>query len=267
MRSRITTLFLSTTLTLFAGVFLAFADGRGSDAAHSDPSQWTGSDIFQILNNSPWAKTLKMNFYDQGPGIGSQNTGGSNSNNSQMPGSMGRRGMGAGRSTGTYSSGGGSSAPRGDSKASPTEVTIQWQSALVVRMAAAKKAGEPVDARAFKPLDDYVIALIGLPLSAVGGRAASADAGDTQTAEETQRIEEHLKSSASLLRSGQHGALSPTKVELDQGKDGRMLLHFSKSDPILATEKSVEFHLDMGRTQVRKKFPLKEMEYQGKLEL
>ncbi len=46
-----------------------------------------------------------------------------------------------------------------------------------------------------------------------------------------------------------------------------MLIHFPKSDPITPGEKSVEFRLGTGRAEVRKKFPLKEMEYQGKLDL
>ena len=75
-----------------------------------------------------------------------------------------------------------------------------------------------------------------------------------------------MKSSASLLRSG-HEPLKPVKIELDQGKDGRMLLHFPKTDPIKTGEKAVEFRLVMGHSELRKKFPLKEMEYRGKLAL
>jgi hypothetical protein len=246
------------TVTLETSAVLAFSDWN-----NSDPSHWTGVDVHQILNNSPWAKTIKMNFYADSPGIGNQNSGASNNPPPANMGGMGRRGMG--RSGGTYSSGGGSR-PSSDSKSSPEEVTIQWQSALVIRMADAKKAGESTDAAAFKPLDDYVIALVGLPMTAVGGRGASIDSDTTLSQQDEQRIQDRVKSSASILRSS-HNPLAPTKVELDQGKDGRMLIHFSKSDPISVGEKSVEFRLDMGKTQIKKKFPLKEMEYQGKLEI
>lgn len=240
-----------------------------SDLHNSDPSQWTSADVYQILNNSPWTKTVKMNFSNEGSGaLGNQTAGGSNTNSAPMPasaGGMGRRGMGAGRSRGTYSSGAGSTGSS-DPKSGPTEVTVQWQSALVVRMAAAKKAGGAVDAASFKPLDEYVVAVIGLPITAVGGRAASADSDNTIGTDEEQRVEQRVKSSASILRSG-HDPLTPTKVELDQGSDGRMLIHFSKSDPITVNEKSVEFRLETGHAQLRKKFPLKDMEYRGKLEL
>jgi hypothetical protein len=248
------------TFVLGAGLLFAF-----SDLHNSNPSQWTGVEVHQILNNSAWAKTVKMNFYNTGPGIGNQSAGnGPNNSGPVGMGGTGRRGMGGGRSGGTYSSGG--SRPPADSKSPPEEVTIQWQSALIIRMAAAKRAGEATDAAAFKPLDEYVIALIGLPMTAVGGRGASADSDSTLTQEDEERIQGRVKNSASILRSG-HAPLTPTKVELDQGKDGRMLIHFSKSAPISVDEKSVEFHLDMGRTQIRKKFPLKDMEYQGKLDI
>jgi hypothetical protein len=245
-----------------------------SDLHNSEPSEWTGPEVYQILNNSAWSKMVKVNLPSVGAG-GLDNQNGANTNSNAGVGTPagGRRGMGGGMGGGgrtqrTYSSGSGASGSSsgGAARSGPTEVTIQWQSALVVRMAAAKKAGESVDPAAYKPLDEYVVAVIGLPITAVGGPAASADSNSTLSAEEEQRVEENVKSSTTILRSG-HEPLKPTKIELDQGKDGRMLIHFSKSDPIRASDKSVEFRLAMGHTEVRKKFPLKEMEYQGKLQL
>ena len=46
-----------------------------------------------------------------------------------------------------------------------------------------------------------------------------------------------------------------------------MLIHFPKTNPIEAGEKTAEFRLAAGKTQLRKKFTLKDMEFQGKLEL
>jgi len=245
-----------------ASVAFGFADWH-----NSDPSEWTGPEVYQILNNSPWSKTLKVDVPGGGAdGLGNQSADNTNSNAGTMPpGGAGRRGMGGARTQRTYSSGG-SGSTKSSAPAGPAEVTIQWQSALVVRMAAAKKAGETAQAGSLQPLNEYVIAVIGLPITAVGGPAAGADTNNTLTGEEEQRLEEHIKSSASLLRSG-HEPLMPSKIELDQGKDGRMLLHFPKSDPIKASEKSVEFRLVMVHAELRKKFPLKEMEYRGKLEL
>lgn len=253
-----------------AGLAASMAFGH-SDPHTSEPSKWSGPEVYQILNNSAWSKTVKVNVPSVGAeGLEGQNGANTNSNAGALPPGAGRRGMGGGgRVQRTYSSGGSAGASGGASNAprsGPTEVTIQWQSALVVRMATAKKAGETVDPAAFKPLDEYVIAVIGLPITAVGGPAASADSNNTLSTEEEQRVEENVKNAAAILRPG-HEPLKPTKIELDQGKDGRMLIHFSKSDPIQASEKSVEFRLAMGHSEVRKKFPLKEMEYQGKLEI
>jgi hypothetical protein len=92
------------------------------------------------------------------------------------------------------------------------------------------------------------------------------DSDQTTDEDQAKAIESSLKSSTEILASG-HEALHPTKVELNQGADGRILLHFPKTDPIIAAEKTVEFRLLAGRTEIRKKFTLKDMEYHGKLEL
>jgi hypothetical protein len=135
-----------------------------------------------------------------------------------------------------------------------------------VQIAAAKKADPNADLSKLKPLDNYVIAVIGLPMRALGGRAASIDSDQTTDEEETKNLENRLKDSTELMASG-HEALHPTKVELNQGADGRILFYFAKNDPITVGEKTVEFRLFAGRTEIRKKFALKDMEYHGELEL
>lgn len=236
-----------------------------------DPSQWTGHDVYAILHNSPWSRNVKMKFPTTSWSGADTPGGNSNANNVPMPmggsggGRMNRRGTtGGSRAGGSYGSGGGANSG-GASKAGPTEVIVQWQSALVVRMAAAKQAEAPLDASVLKVPDQYVIAVIGLPITAVGGRAASADSDKTVGPDDEQRLEERLKASASILRG--HSSLAATKVELDQGRDGRMLIYFPKSDPITAEDKSVEFRLAASRPEIRRKFLLKDMEYKGKLEL
>ena len=243
---------------------LAWAGSRWYD---NDPSEWTGPEVFQILHNSPWTKTLKIDIPAPGQDSFGNQSAPARVNNTPPPGAggMGRRGMGGNRQQ-TYSSGGGGGGnPNANVRTGPTEVTVQWQSAVVVRMAAAKKNGDSAAPAQLKPLDEYVVAVIGLPITAIGGPAASADQNNTLSGDQEQRLEAHVKASSSLVRS--RGSLAPTKVEFDQGFDGRMLLHFAKSDPITAAEKSVEFRLALTKGELRKKFELKEMEYQGKLEL
>lgn len=267
-------------LTFFCIAGTATLLFAASDWQKTDPNQWNGEDVYQILNNSPWSKTVKTtvnNAKDPNDQLGSTQSGGSSSptwNNSQMPGmGTGRRGYGGGgygnnRTYSGSSTGNSKSSPSSPSQG-PTEVTIQWQSALPVQIAAAKKAAGDnvnVDLSTIKPLDNYVVAVIGLPIRALGGRAASVDSDQTTDEEEAKNIENRLKQSTELLRSG-HDPLNPTKVELNQGADGRILLYFPKTDPITPGEKTVEFRLVAGRTEIRKKFTLKDMEYKGKLEL
>lgn len=252
-----------------AGLLLAFPDWQ-----KSDPSQWTSEDIYRILNNSPWSKPSKIKVSDQGSGgFGDQSPQGGNSgtwgSRGQMPpgmgGGMGRRGMGGG-GYGGMGRGGGGGRPSSTPKSQPGEVTVQWQSAMPVRLAAAKKSGSGTDIGSLKPLDNYVIAVIGLPMRYIGGRSASSDSADTNRGEDDRRVEDHLKTATSLLRSG-HDSISPTKVELNQGADGRILFYFPKTEPITAKDKSVEFRIAMESMDLRKKFTLKDMEYKEKLDL
>jgi hypothetical protein len=261
---------------LAACVLLSFgslAFGAAHKLTSDDPSQWTENDVYQILHNSPWTKPVKVNSsaasagsLNQGSTPGNTSSNGNWGNNNSVPngapGAMGRRGMG--RSQRTYNSGSGSS--NGSSRSPSSEVEIQWQSALPVQIAAAKKDKADADVSSLKGMNEYVIALIGLPDTAIGGRAASIDSDTTLNAEIEQRMCDRVKASATLLRGG-HDALKPDKVEVNQGKDGRILIYFAKSDPILLSDKSVEFRLIGDHVQLRKKFVLKEMTYQGKLVL
>ena len=233
-----------------------------------DPSQWNSDDVYRILHNSPWTRTAKLSRADRdssdmlnGPNSGAGSAP-NNPNMGQMPGRMGRRSAGGG----TYSNGSGNRSSTKGPVSQATDVTIQWQSALPVRLAAAKDAGKAVDAATLKPGDYYIVALVGLPLEDVGGRAASADSEATTDEGQAERIEQVLKSATSLVRSG-HEPLTPVKIELDQGRDGRILFYFAKTDPIVPKDKTVEFRLAAPHAGVRKKFTLKEMEYQGQLQL
>ncbi len=281
-RSKVPASFSSALLILLVCV-LAFS-ASSSWRPGPDPGQWTSDDVYRVLHDSPWTKSAKVTFSNAAPSPLSRDTPASNGgnsngnwgNNGQMPGTMGggRRGpggIGGNSSSGTYGTGGGRSSSTvpdapGSERSRPTDVTVQWQSALPVQLASAKKAGTGPDSASVKPADEYVIAVIGLPAIAVGGRAASVDSDSTINGEEEQRMASRVKSSASLLRPG-HDAITPDKVEVNQGADGRMLIHFPKADPITARDKTVEFRLATDRFELRKKFALKDMEYNGKLEL
>lgn len=169
----------------------------------------------------------------------------------RMGGGMGGGGMGRGR-------GMGNGYPRSEEG---TTVTVQWQSALPVRLAEAKKDGGAVDPSGIKPLDEYIIAVIGLPTSRIASQWSS---GGSENPDDAQ-IADHLK--AITVLSVGHERLNPTKVELNQGRDGRTIFHFEKSEPITLQDRDAEFRISTDRVDLKKKFALKDMEFQGKLEL
>ena len=161
----------------------------------------SGDDVYKILNDSPWSKPAKPSFSNGKDQLASGQAGnspteGTLTNNPQLPAvARGRTGGGYSNSSSTtYTSGQGATGEKASKPVNlPTVVTIQWQSALPVQLAAAKKADEHADLSKIKPdYKNYVIALIGLPLSTVGGRAASIDSDQTIDRQESEQIENRL---------------------------------------------------------------------------
>jgi hypothetical protein len=222
------------------------------------PTQWTSEDVYQILNDSAWSKSVKVSVARTTGYGGGQGSGGGNGGvwGEGMPGGggMGRGGMGGG---------GMGRRGRGYPPAEQSNpVTVQWASALPVRLAETKMGGGTPDAGALKAMDEYVIAVIGLPKSGFQPRQSSDSSGSDSDGE---ALADHLKV-ITVLSSG-HQRLNPTKVELNQGRDGRAIFHFEKSEPITLEDKDAEFRITSDRMEIKKKFALKDMEYQGKLEL
>jgi hypothetical protein len=244
-------------LTSMVSVSIAVA---GSSWQKDDPSQWSSDDVYQILNNSPWSKSVRVNvaasaYGDQPPGNGGNN------------GTWGEGVPGGGMGRGGGLGGGGMGRGRGNRGGyppaeQPTAVTVQWESALPVRLAEAKMSGGAADRAAMKPLNEYIVAVIGLPKSGLGSQLSTTSSGDDS---DDARLADHLKV-ITVLSVG-HKQLNPTKVELNQGRDGRTIFHFEKSEPITLHDKDAEFRIRADRMEIRKKFALKDMEYQGKLEL
>ncbi|MBV9760583.1 MAG: hypothetical protein JO340_08465 [Acidobacteriaceae bacterium] len=222
----------------------------------TDPAQWTSEDVYQILNSSGWSKTVKVSVArTAGYGGGNGGGGGGGTWGEGMPGGggMGRGGWGGG-GMGRGRRGG---YPPGDQG---TPVTVQWASALPVRLAEAKTSGGEVNAAEMKPLNEYVIAVVGFPKS--GFEPRQSDSGE---APDDGQLADHLKVITVLSYGSQR--LNPVKVELNQGRDGRAVFHFEKSAPITLEDKDAEFRITSDRMEIKKKFALKEMEYQGKLEI
>jgi hypothetical protein len=236
-------------------------------------TQWTSDEVDKMLADSPWAQGAKASVQQQaGRGGGMGRRGG-------MGGGMGIPGMGGGgmgrRGGGGYpGGGGGSSIPQ-------VTATIRWQSALPVREALLRQGGEakPDDSEVAKsltaPVNGYVIAVLGLPETIPSSRGRSGrgtdtdrddDARDRSTRDDTtDHSLDQVKSSTYLSRKDK-ATLFAGKVQRD--KDGVTLLFtFPKTTPITLDDKEVEFVTRYGPLEIKKKFKLKDMVYQGKLEL
>lgn len=243
-------------LSLAAACLLAATASWQKDS----PAQWTSEEVYQILNDSPWAKSVKVTVARNvnGPGAGN-GSGGGGTWGEGMPGGggMGRGGWGGGGMGGGMGRGRRGYPPAEEA----TPVTIQWQSALPVRLAETKMSGGTPDPAALKPSDEYVIAVIGFPKSGFEPR----DSGNSSDAPDDDQLADHLKVITVLAFGNQR--LNPTKVELNQGRDGRAVFHFEKSEPVTLQQKDAEFRITSNHTEIKKKFALKDMQYQGKLQL
>lgn len=243
---------LRTSVAAVAGVSAAFA----SDLQVADASQWSIEDVYRILNDSPWAKPVRVvGMRTARPSEASQGSG----DGTWGEGVPGGTGTGRGGWIVPGAAAGRRGFPRPDD--GPT-VTVRWASALPVRLAEAKSSGSSADAAALTPMDRYVIAVVGMPKSGFAprgsGRDSDADLDDKEFAN-------HLKTITTLSFGRQR--IGPDKVELNQGRDDRTVFYFDKTEPITLKDKDVEFRVNSGRMEIRKKFPLKEMQYKGKLDL
>lgn len=244
----------TTSLTFLAlGSALLFAAGWEK----KDFSQWTEKDVQKILTNSPWTKEARIPLGGPSAGAGSMPApstpptappsggGGGTSDSSGSSGGGGTSGGGAPQAGG---GGGGMASPE-----TPTApVLVQWVSATPVRLAqlksqASEKAPSQTDIdTASKPTDAYVIAVIGLPK----GMA------DPQS----------LQKAASLTPKKKEPIHSTqVKVQPMGGGGEAYVFSFPKSTPLATEDKDVEFRLEAGKLEIKKKFSLKDMQYQGNL--
>lgn len=233
-------------------------------------TQWTSDEVAKMLSASPWSQGAKASMQ-------------SGSNGMRRGGGMGRRGgiggMGGGGMgrRGGYP-GGGYPAGGGSEPMPQVTVTVRWQSALPVREALLRQAGftktgdSQVAARLTAPVTGYVIAVLGLPErlpSRAGryGRSTDTDRDDDAVGDRNRSDDrlDQLKSATYLNRKDK-ASLFPEKIERD--KDGSTLLFtFARTLPITLDDKEVEFVMRYGPMEIKRKFKLKDMVYQGRLEL
>lgn len=139
-----------------------------------------------------------------------------------------------------------------------TPVVIEWESAVPVRLAELKlKAGDsqPSQAdveQAKRPVDSYMIAIIGVP-------------GPPQQGDEKELV------AAATITPKKKQAIQATSVKEQPMSGGTraIIFAFPKTQPITEDDKTVEFRMVKGPlpTDVKQNFKLKDMHYDGKLAL
>jgi len=136
-------------------------------------------------------------------------------------------------------------------------IVMSWQSALPVKQANVRSrmshAGEvPADAKQYlEGVDsDYVILITGMPQEIA--RRALSDAN---------------KVKRSVLKVGKREIIVTNIATNQRGRNMDILLRFAKTDPIKVEDNEVEVDAKLGMFEVKKKFKLKDMVFNGKLEL
>jgi hypothetical protein len=215
--------------------------------------QWTDEEVKTLLTNSPWAKdvTIAVPPGALGRGGGQGREGGATQGNAtpvDVESGGGRGGRGGGRSQ------------PGD-PLTPQDalykVNMSWRGALPMRKAVTKSrlgAGNVTPAEAeqiiSKDLEDYVIVLSGVPVNLA--RVAQNPTTLNQSA----------------LKIGKKAPISPKGFNFQpHAQTVDVIYVFPKTTPIVADDKEVEVVLKLGPIEAKKKFTLKDMIYNGKLEL
>jgi hypothetical protein len=240
------------TLLLFAVTLALWA----ADVWQSKPfTDWSEKDLQKIMTDSPWAKKVSVTL----PGLGGPPVPGA-----PTKGGGGRGGGGKGGPQGTADSGGGDPGVGGDSAPGgggvpETQLIVRWRTALVVNEALAKskfgaEAGTSPDAKKMLQPEEkvYVIWVSGLPANL-----------RPKTDEEKQAI---LKQST--LSAKDKDSIAAVDVQFSgQGRASDFYYLFPRAKALTVEDKEVEFATKLGKTAIKTKFRLKDMEINGKLDL
>ena len=199
------------------------------------PEDWTDEERQQLLTKSPWAQEPKTQ-YNSGPG-----------------------GLPAGRGSATRGGRvvGGSRTTTSGSTNNPGvpqkyQSIVRWESALPIREANHNKSKDD-------PAANYILKVLGdLPMLSLASN-------DETEAEYAQRLD-NLKQYTKLEKKGDPIYLSNLRHE-GKGEEEGTLFYFVRNDLITLDDKAVTLVTKLGPIDVKCKFTLKDMMYQGKLEL
>ncbi len=249
-----------------------FALGGQKFWQKKDFPDWSKKEVRQMLTKSPWARSLTVRLDDL-QDSGSERDGGSGAG----------AGGGVGQPEGSYPSGaGGYPGPRGGAGgggfAPSLNLTVRWYSALPIKQALATQhygSEAQADENLKRRETHYTIGLSGIRRALFRGDPNFSKSGTGS--DPWEALSERLKSESFLKLSGRElipavdvqMRSAPGSDAADAGErgGGEILMAFPRSRIITLEDKQVEFVTVMGRHKLKKKFKLKDMVYNGKLEL
>jgi translation initiation factor 1 (eIF-1/SUI1) len=220
-------------------------------------SEWTDKELSKILNDSPWSRQTAITM-----GQGSKGGGGGGEGRGSSGGGGSR---GGGMSSGGMSGGGGKGGRGGEGGGGgggmpSISLQIRWATAKPVKLAVARlKFGAEAESKPeVKELvnrveKDYVITIEGIP--------------PNMARQGVEKLASSLKMNCAMHCAGKDD-LTPSDAQVVQGERGiTAVVTFPKKDPFSLDDKEVEFAMKLGNNTAKRKFKLKDMVFDGKLEL
>lgn len=222
-------------------------------------TDWSDKEVQRMLKDSPWARPVEVRL---GGGLGMGGMGGR--------GGRGGRGGGGGLPSAEMGGGGleegggggrGGGGGMGGIEAPPTQtVIVRWHTALPIKQAVARaRYGAEVSTspEAAKMLarqeTHYVVGVIGLPMAMAKMNPA------------------RMKSNALLKIKGRPPIEAEAVQAAPDQRGANLYLFFPKSQPgshvIALEDNEVEVSMKLGSTEIKRKFKLKDMVFEGKLEI
>ena len=229
-----------------------------SSPDRKDPRDWSAQDVERILADSPWSQPAAATFIDPEDKSVPENP---SLPGAAQAGMAGPRGASDGRWDGGVS--------KNVSTRLPTiSVLVRWDSASPVREALLRShLPVPEDAT------NYVITVKGLVPAGryrQGGslQTKSASGGDLNSSgveADPERMLEGVMAESKLWVGGKR-TIASDDVKLDAAT-GDLHIFFPRSPEIALHDKEVVFATRFGSLTLARKFKLKDMMFQGKLEL
>lgn len=210
-----------------------------------------------MMNNSPWARPLSVPTSGPAPPSIGRANGGSAADDTGAPAPI-SSGSGGGR--GGRGGGGAAAADAPGGGTTSVDVVARWQSALPIKQAFLRQkygteAATSAEAKQLLEHEEpsYVIVLSG-PLRGFLR-------GDLETAKKA------IMDMSSLSAKGKD-AVKPTQIQIGSSqRTVEIALAYPRSAPFTLDDKEVEFVTKLGDLAMKFKFRLKDMVYNGKLEL